>query len=559
MAHPRKGVAILGGGVAGMSAAHELAQRGFQVTVFEAGSTPGGKARSIFVPNTGTEGRRDLPGEHGFRFFPSFYRHLPDTMKSIPYGRRTVFDNLVPATRTMVARKNARDVELLSHFPRSVEDLRDLLRLRLSDLSLSGDDLLFLAQRMWILLTSSRERRRTEYDRIPWWEFIDAERRSPEFRHAMSELGVRFLLAMNGRKASTKTVGDIGLQLWLDHLKPSSHVDRLLNGPTHDVWLGPWLAHLRQLGVDYRMQSKVESIRCRNERIVEVTIHGPEGRYTFADDYYIAALPVDRMRGLVTPEMLEGEPRLANLEQLQTDWMTGVQFFLDRDVQLNRGHLMISDCPWALTAVSQKQFWPDVDLSRFGDGRVDGILSVVISNWDAPGNLCGKPARECTREEIIAEIWEELKRHLNDEGRDHLEDSNLVYSYLADSVRRSGNDWVNDEPLLINTAGSWALRPEATTSIPNLFLAADYVRTNTDVASMESANEAARRAVNGILAASGVAAAKCRIWELEEPLIFEPLKFIDAQLFRNGLSHLFYKPGSARAQSLRPRPRVPVA
>lgn len=45
-----------------MSAAHELAERGFHVTVFEARNTQGGKARSCFVPNTGTDGRRDLPG-----------------------------------------------------------------------------------------------------------------------------------------------------------------------------------------------------------------------------------------------------------------------------------------------------------------------------------------------------------------------------------------------------------------------------------------------------------------------------------------------------------------
>jgi len=42
----KKKVVILGGGVAGMSAAHELAERGFHVHVYEARPVPGGKART---------------------------------------------------------------------------------------------------------------------------------------------------------------------------------------------------------------------------------------------------------------------------------------------------------------------------------------------------------------------------------------------------------------------------------------------------------------------------------------------------------------------------------
>ena len=46
-------VIVLGGGVAGMSAAHELIERGFEVVVLERGSLPGGKARSIPVVDDG--------------------------------------------------------------------------------------------------------------------------------------------------------------------------------------------------------------------------------------------------------------------------------------------------------------------------------------------------------------------------------------------------------------------------------------------------------------------------------------------------------------------------
>ena len=96
---PQGTVAVLGGGVAGLSAAHELAERGFTVTVHESAARFGGKARSYGVPGSGTGGRHDLPAEHGFRFFPGFYRHLPDTMQRIPGPRagRHVFDELVAA------------------------------------------------------------------------------------------------------------------------------------------------------------------------------------------------------------------------------------------------------------------------------------------------------------------------------------------------------------------------------------------------------------------------------------------------------------------------------
>ena len=48
-------------------------------------------------------------------------------------------------------------------------------------------------------------------------------------------------------------------------------------------------------------------------------------------------------------------------------------------------------------------------------------------------------------------------------------------------------------------------------------LASDYVRTYTDLATMEGANEAGRRAVNGILDAVGSRERRCKLWKLQQP------------------------------------------
>src|SRR5215204_4719950 len=155
-------VAVLGGGVGGLSAAHELAERGFAVTVLEGRGTFGGKARSLPVPGSGTAGRADLPGEHGFRFFPGFYWHLPDTMARIPLGSGTVADHLVPATRILLAQAGGH-AELIAtaQIPESLDDLQTAIRFVWdfgTRLGISHVELAFFVERLLTLLTSCEER-----------------------------------------------------------------------------------------------------------------------------------------------------------------------------------------------------------------------------------------------------------------------------------------------------------------------------------------------------------------------------------------------------------------
>ena len=215
--------------------------------------------------------------------------------------------------------------------------------------------------------------------------------------------------------------------------------------------------------------------------------------------------------------------------------MNGIMFYLDRDVPLVRGHTIYIDSPWALTSISQAQFWPRFPLAEMGDGRVEGILSVDVSDWEREGVVHRKQAIYCSKEQVRDEVWEQLKQGLNDSGIDVLEDANVLAWFLDPSiVYPNPNEASNLEPLLINTAGSWSDRPEAVTAIENLFLASDYVRTHTDLATMEGANEAARRAVNGILEASGSSEPRCGVWPLREPAIFAPARAIDRIRFKLG-------------------------
>jgi len=559
----RKKVVILGGGVAGMSAAQELIERGFAVEVFERRPGAGGKARSMpasgpsFSRTSFAEQNRgqaqvrrgpDLPGEHGFRFFPGFYKHIVHAMERIPYGGGSVAQNLVAAEQVLMAPFDRAPFALPARFPSNPEALR-LAVFAIVD-ALSGnlgvplDEAFFFGTKMWQFLTSCEERRLVEYERTNWWDFIEADSRSEPYRRYFGNGVTRSLVAAKARRASAKTIGSIFMQIVFDILTPGVAADRLLNGPTNDVWINPWLDYLEKRGVVYQRNAFVREIKCERGAIRSVSILQNNGMREVTADYFIGALPVERMAELLQPGILRCDPSLVNLHALTeyVEWMNGIQFYLTQDVPLVRGHVIHVDTPWALTSVSQPQFWRDVDLSRYGDGNVRGILSVDISDWDVEG-FNGKQAQNCSRQEIAAETWEQLKRSLN-VGAQLLRDDQLHSWFLDPSIDDRDLDAdpstpridTNLEPLLVNYVDTWRLRPEATTRIPNFFLASDYVRTFTDLATMEAANEAARRAVNGIINAAGLDANRCEIWNVHEPEIFLPIRATDRVRYRKGLS-----------------------
>lgn len=542
MSGTSKSVVVLGGGVGGLSAAHELAERGFKVRVFERKSLFGGKARSMEVPNSGTGSRKNLPGEHGFRFFPSFYKHVTDTMKRIPYPGNAagVFGNIVPGTRAQIARNGKMSIIAVAGCPQTLDDWVTTLVAIINgkELGIPDAEVLFYVGRLMTLLTSCEERRVAEYEKISWWDFIDAAHKSTAYQQFLARGMTRSMVAIRAEEGSTRTVGYIGLQLTLGLFNPAVPLDRLLNGPTNEVWIDPWVQYLQSLGVEFHGGARLISFQMNGGAVSSVTIEENGVQQDIAADYYVCALPAEAIAPLLSDQMKQAAPSIANINKLRTNWMNGLQFYLQHDVPVVNGHTIYIDSPWALTSISQRQFWRTDQLQKYGDGRLGGILSVDISDWDSAGTLYGKPAMQCTAQEIKTEVWEQIKGHLNVDGAQQLEDANLLNYFLDPDIEFPNPSQVtNLEPLLINTAGSLAYRPEAHTEIPNLFLASDYVHTYSDLACMEGANEAARRATNAILDRENSAAPRASLWPLEEPELFAPLRDYDRLRFKLGLPH----------------------
>ena len=216
----RRTVAVLGGGIAGLSAAHELAERGFDVTVYELraderaglGDQPesaippvklGGLAASQYstvgpprslaelrpFPNRRGHPRdpsRAVAGEHGFRFFPAYYIHIWDLFQRIPvYERvdlgqgnvrwtatsRTIMDNV----RRVVTQGTTVEGKPSLVFPREApRSLAEFLTTtgQLTALGFTPADIQTFVSRLLDFLVTSPERRASQLQNISAYDYF---------------------------------------------------------------------------------------------------------------------------------------------------------------------------------------------------------------------------------------------------------------------------------------------------------------------------------------------------------------------------------------------------
>lgn len=537
-------VILLGAGMAGLAAAHELLERGYAVDMYEMQTVAGGKARSTTPPAAALGTNPGLPNEHGFRFFPGFYQHINDTMARIPFNGTTVAASLVQATEITLATPGEPPFKLPARAPAPGNlngFLRDLKKLLQNPaLPVPNDEKLFFLKKLICLFVSGEDRRFLAYDLKSWSDFIEVAGKSQGYRDLLANGLTRSLVAMQPEHGSTLTVGTILIQVLLDILDPNKQADRVLNGPTSEVWIEPWMQHLRSLGgLTEHFGKEVTGLAFDGTRIISATIRDGAGTETSVGssaDHFLCALPLDVMQRLLQtdPQGIKAAAGIAGIDNLISRWMTGVLFYLNREVGAPHGHVIYGQSPWALTSIDQQQFWRNSgrDISQdYGNGQVKDIVSAIISEWQQPGVFVPKDAEDAaSATEIFTEVWEQLKQHRASWPSGQLQDSDKVSAWLDPAIQGFGTTpLINSEPLLVNVVGSHRNRPPAVTQIPNLFIASDYVLTFTDLATMEGANEAGRRAVSGILDQDDptITKPRPRVFALEEPDFLRDLQKFD--------------------------------
>ena len=479
---PTPTVVVFGAGIAGLTVAHELRARGFAVIVYDPAPEPelnqplspqaGGLAHTQYheVANPLTPGAASvtgpLPAEHGFRVFPSFYRHLDDTMRRIPVftkeafgpkwaeidaasppfeGNRSVADNLVPVPVQGIAFEDSvRLYQFETKMPRTLASAAAMALRSLQGFGYRGADMARFQMKLFQFM-SSCARRREQYAGMSFWDFVGGDQCDARFQRHLNSVP-RALVAMDAHRGDARTQAQVLVQHLLDFSSSGGNVDRTLNGPTSETWLRHWFLYLSS-SIDHALEPNFggQGVDFRwGARLTELAFDGASGTITGFSidindgagpqpvtdvpfDYLVVALPIDevaRLRPqLITDAMAQADanefpedPALQNLLKLldqgieaTTAWLSGIQIYLREDIRILAGHVYFPDSPWGLSAVSQGQFWSTDSRITHGGKGARGILSVDIANWEAPGEVIQKPANQCTKRELGIEVWQQMR------------------------------------------------------------------------------------------------------------------------------------------------------
>jgi squalene-associated FAD-dependent desaturase len=436
-----KRVVIIGGGLAGLAAATALAPRGFAVTLLEARARLGGRASSFQDSATG---------------------QLVDTCQHVSMGCCTN----------------------LAHFCRTL-----------------GIDHLLEPQASLVFMTPDRQRSHFRAD--PW---------PAPFHLARSFLGAHYLTPMEKLriawglaclKQSTEA-SDPPFQAWLDrHYQTPRTIDRFWGlvlvsalNETPDriglryarkVFRDGFLGHRRgfeielpavPLGrlygaellgwlerhhVDVRLLDGAKQFHLKGNRVDNVELRRAP---PLAADFYISAVPFDRLLGLLPADVVTEQPYFANLKNLETSPITSVHCWFDRPV-LDLPHVVLVD------GLGQWLF------NRGADETGEHYVQAVVS--------AARQFRGLGREEVQDRIVAELRALFPKARPARLLRARVITEHAATFSAVPGVD-------------RW--RPEQTSPLSNLFVAGDWTATGWP-ATMEGAVRSGYLAAQALLRHAG--------------------------------------------------------
>lgn len=469
-------VVVLGSGIAGLVAAHELARRGHAVTLVEAASIPGGR----------TSTWRDAQGREvdtGLHVVADHYVNLRDVLDQVGAARRL---HWVEKHTYLRAGRAPMAWSFSPHRP-PFHLLRPMRAMPIT-----------WAERLALGWAGAPLAAMTQADLAA----LDTETyASWHHRHRLGRGFVLDLAAAGCDAATFQTVEQAAARpviSWLKYLMRNRKAGNvgLFQGTLTDTLVGPLLRSMEAAGGSLRLNTAVTGWVLDGRRVVGVQVarhrgagpvHSADGRLAVVSgteelipcDHVISALSVQGLQAILTPT-LAADAGLTPMMGLGTTPAMSVIVWFDRLIEpMPEGAPLCTGCV-------MRDF---IDLRRLGraTGAAGSVYQFVLTRADV--------RQGHTDTQIIADCVADLKA---------VWPAAAAAQVVDGAVERIG------AAMFAAVPGAHAKRPAAATRLGGLVLAGDWTQHEFN-ASMEGAAFSGRRAANVVLRALGEPEAPLRV------------------------------------------------
>lgn len=452
----RASVAVIGGGLAGISAASLLGRRGLRVALFEKNAYLGGKIGS--APTTLPSGER-VWISHGFHAFFRHYHNLNRFLDEL--GLRESFRSI--GEYTIVESSESR----ISFDRMETTPILNLLSLARQGVFRFSEVLTSPARDLFgVFLEYERDRTFQQLDEISFAELIEAARLPPRLRLVFNTFA-RAFFADADRMSLAELVKSVhcyflGHEGGLVYDHPTEDYERSLLAPIRD--------HLNRVGVELRLDCGVDALR--------KTASGFEVRGERFDAVIVATHAPAARRLVLNGEDLVGEDVKARFEALRAGQpYSAVRCWIDHPVETDLPVFVTTDRVRALDAIA---FYHRIDASSAEWAERNGGAVLELYCYALPDDL--------PDDQVPEVLWSEARTFLPTLARARIlhRESYVHQDFTAFHV------------------GSFRDRPGVDSGTDGLYFAGDWVKLDFPAMLMEAAFSSGLVAGNRVLERLGL-------------------------------------------------------
>lgn len=452
----KKKVAVVGGGIAGISTASNLAERGFEVTLYEKEHFLGGKVGSWEFESQGEK----LRAEHGFHAFFRQYYNLRDYLKRID-----AFQHLIPIDDYIILLQNGDQM--------GFKELDETPGLNVWDLRKEGvmNWTTFINPKSMPfiqLLKYSEDKTFRKYDKLSFEQFAKKTSMPKKMRLVFNTFARAFF-----SEPDKMSMGEL-IKGFHFYFLSNNHglLYDVLNDDFQYTFIDPAAKFMVDHGVKIKTSTSVNQI----EKTEKGFVVNDE---TF--DYCVLCTDVQHIRPLIqnSKGFENFKSFTASIDQLQaSDRYSVYRIWTDKFEKQDYPFFVFTDRFECLDSVTlyHKMEKESAEWSQKNNGGIFELHSYAL-----PETLKTDP-------EIKEKMLEEFYHYFPE-----LKDLKIKHSYFQHR---------NDFPAF--HTGLREKRPEIRTEVPGLFLAGDWVKMSNPTMLMEAAYTSGSIAANHIFQEEGI-------------------------------------------------------